>query len=77
VNPTDPPAPDEFRTPPLWGAADSAPYMHDGGAKTLRDAVLAHGVQGVYAGEKFRKLSAGDQKLLIVFLETLRAPIVR
>ena len=75
--PTAPPAVDEFRTPPLWGVADSAPYMHDGSAKTLRDAVLAHGVQGVYAGQKFRDLPPGDQKMLIVFLGTLRAPTMR
>jgi CxxC motif-containing protein (DUF1111 family) len=43
---TSPPRPDEFRTPPLWGVADSAPYLHDGSAKTLRDAILAHVVQG-------------------------------
>ncbi|MGB7347706.1 MAG: di-heme oxidoredictase family protein, partial [Pirellulaceae bacterium] len=33
----------EWRTPPLWGVADSAPYLHDGRAKTLHEAVLWHG----------------------------------
>jgi CxxC motif-containing protein (DUF1111 family) len=74
VEPTAPPAADEFRTPPLWGVADSAPYMHDGSARTLYDAVMAHGVQGAFAGEKFRQLKPESQKKLIVFLETLRAP---
>ena len=29
--PDDHPLPDEWKTPPLWGVADSAPYFHDGG----------------------------------------------
>ena len=29
------PMPDEWRTPPLWGVADSAPYMHDGASSYL------------------------------------------
>ena len=37
------PQPGEWRTPPLWGVADSAPYMHDGRANTLSDAIELHG----------------------------------
>jgi CxxC motif-containing protein (DUF1111 family) len=48
--------------------------MHDGSARTLHQAVMAHGVQGAFAGEKYRRLKPEDQKKLIVFLETLRAP---
>lgn len=33
----------EWRTPPLWGCADSAPYLHDGRAATLDEAILWHG----------------------------------
>jgi cytochrome c peroxidase len=29
----------QFKIPTLWGVADTAPYFHDNGAKTLRDAV--------------------------------------
>ena len=28
-----------FKIPTLWGVKDTAPYFHDNGAKTLRDAV--------------------------------------
>ena len=28
-----------FKIPTLWGVVDTAPYFHDSGAKTLRDAV--------------------------------------
>jgi hypothetical protein len=30
---------DQFKIPTLWGVKDTAPYFHDNGAKTLRDAV--------------------------------------
>jgi cytochrome c peroxidase len=28
-----------FKIPTLWGVKDTAPYFHDNGARTLRDAV--------------------------------------
>ncbi|MCH2582504.1 MAG: hypothetical protein MK133_15050, partial [Planctomycetes bacterium] len=34
--------PGEFRTAPLWGVRQTAPYLHDGSAETLRDAILLH-----------------------------------
>ena len=39
--PDDHPLPDEWKTPPLWGVADSAPYFHDGGSPTLETAILS------------------------------------
>lgn len=72
--PDDVPAPDEWRTPPLWGVADSAPYMHDGRAATLQDAILAHGGQGEKATKAFVSLPLDQQKALIEFLDTLKAP---
>ena len=36
----------EWRTPPLWGFRDSGPYLHDGRALTLDEAVALHGGQG-------------------------------
>src|SRR4030095_14519875 len=38
--------PDEWRTPPLWGVADSGPYLHDGRAATLHEAIRLHAGQG-------------------------------
>jgi hypothetical protein len=29
----------QFKIPTLWGVKDTAPYFHDNGAKTLRNAV--------------------------------------
>ncbi len=64
----------EWRTPPLWGVADSAPYMHDGRAPTLEEAIGVHGGQGARSAVRFTKLSAVEQSQLVAFLKTLRAP---
>ena len=48
----------EWRTPPLWGLHDSAPYLHDGRAETVSQAVLLHGGQGTASAERFARLSA-------------------
>jgi CxxC motif-containing protein (DUF1111 family) len=70
----DGPSPSEWRTPPLWGVADSAPYMHDGRAKTLEEAIEMHGGQGRRSAERFTSLGLSDKARLIGFLKTLRAP---
>jgi CxxC motif-containing protein (DUF1111 family) len=64
----------EWRTPPLWGVADSAPYMHDGRAATLEQAIQLHGGQGARASQHFAALARFEQEQLIAFLRTLRAP---
>lgn len=68
------PNPSEWRTPPLWGVADSAPYMHDGRAATLRDAIRLHGGQAERSADLFAKLPADQQHGLMQFLMSLRAP---
>jgi CxxC motif-containing protein (DUF1111 family) len=73
-DPNGPPMADEWRTPPLWGVADSGPYMHDGRADTLAEAVKLHGGQAAPAAKRFAELSAADQGQLIAFLNTLKAP---
>jgi cytochrome c peroxidase len=64
----------EWKTPALWGVADSAPYMHDGSAQTLRDAILKHGGNAKSVRDKFQSLGSPDQAALIAFLESLKAP---
>jgi mono/diheme cytochrome c family protein len=68
------PRPNEWKTPPLWGVADSAPYMHDGSARTLQDAILQHGGDAKPVTEAYRKLTAADQAALVAFLKTLKGP---
>jgi CxxC motif-containing protein (DUF1111 family) len=72
--PGDGPSPGEWRTPPLWGVADSGPYMHDGRAQTLEDAIRLHGGQAARASKRFNALPPGEQTQLVAFLKTLRAP---
>ncbi len=74
VSPGEGPRPDEWRTPPLWGVADSAPYLHDGRAATLEDAIKLHAGQAARAEQNFERLSDAEQKQLVAFLKTLRAP---
>lgn len=64
----------EWRTPPLWGVADSAPYMHDGRAETLLEAIAMHGGESEKTRERFLNLSFSDREAVIAFLGTLRAP---
>jgi len=68
------PHPAEWRTPPLWGVASSAPYLHDGRAATLAEAIRLHDGQGADSARRFARLSAAEQQQLITFLETLQAP---
>jgi CxxC motif-containing protein (DUF1111 family) len=68
------PLADEWRTPPLWGVADSAPYMHDGRAATLEDAIARHGGQAAASASNFRALGEIGQAQVLAFLRTLRAP---
>ena len=61
----------EFRTSPLWGLAKTAPYMHDGRAFTIEDAILAHDGEAKAAHDAFSALSSTDHDALIAFLSSL------
>jgi CxxC motif-containing protein (DUF1111 family) len=77
--PTPPRAPkgalrQEWRTPPLWGFRDSGPYLHDGRAQTLEQAVAMHGGQGTASAVKFFGLSPRERLQVEAFLKSLVAP---
>lgn len=74
--PADQPFPNEWKTPPLWGVADTAPYFHDGGCPTLESAILRHGAQARHVTARYRNLEPEDQQAILRFLETMRAPEV-
>ena len=63
-----------FTTARLWGIADTAPYLHDGRASTLAQAIEAHGGEAQDAQEAFDGLSDDEQVQLIAFLGRLRTP---
>ncbi len=64
----------EWRTPPLWGVRDSGPYLHDGRAATLEQAVALHGGQAEESTKKFNALSLPEKQKLLAFLKSLVAP---
>ncbi len=70
----DHPLQNEWKTPPLWGVADSAPYFHDGGSDTLQNAIFRHEGEAMEVKLAYRRLSRPEQEEVIAFLLTLKAP---
>jgi cytochrome c peroxidase len=60
-----------FLTENLWGVGSTAPYLHDGRATTLTEAILEHGGEAAASRDAFRALSSKDQARLIAFLNNL------
>lgn len=63
-----------FQTARLWGVADTAPYLHDGRATTLSDAILMHGGEAEASRDAFDLLLDHEKRDLLEFLRTLRTP---
>jgi CxxC motif-containing protein (DUF1111 family) len=64
----------EWKTPPLWGLRDSGPYLHDGRAATVEEAIMYHGGQAASAAVRYSALPPGQQSQLLLFLSTLAGP---
>jgi len=60
-----------MRTAPLWGLRFQSLLLHDGRAKTPREAILAHDGQGKAARNQFIGLSFGQKSDLLAFLGSL------
>ena len=61
----------------LWGLADTAPYLHDGRAPTVEDAILAHGGDASPSRAAYVALDDEERAALRVFLASLtRDPVV-
>ncbi|MCB9679348.1 MAG: hypothetical protein H6737_29860 [Alphaproteobacteria bacterium] len=61
----------EFRTQPLWGVAAVGPYLHDGRAKTLHQAIEMHGGEGSASRDRYLAMGEGRQADLREFLLSL------
>lgn len=80
-NPTAPlnnHTPSTFLTENLWGVGSTAPYMHDGRATTVVEAILEHGTddpadtsEAHNARRAYLGRSDSDKKALVAFLENL------
>lgn len=60
-----------FLTENLWGVGSTAPYLHDGRATTLTEAILEHGGEAAAARDAFIALSSDAQQDIIVFMDNL------
>jgi CxxC motif-containing protein (DUF1111 family) len=63
--------PEEIRTPPLWGVRLRAPFLHDGRASTLREAIEMHGGEALNSRTLYEQRSPSDQAALVAFLRSL------
>jgi hypothetical protein len=61
----------QWLTRPLWGVGATAPYLHDGRAQSIVDAVAAHGGEAATARAAFQALVADQQAQIVEFLQTL------
>ena len=61
----------EFRTQPLWGLRHHAPFLHDGRADTIAEAIEAHGGEAAESRDAYLDLTEEERNQLIEFLEAL------
>jgi hypothetical protein len=78
LNPRNRHTPDTFLTENLWGVGSTPPYMHDGRATTITEAILEHATdaandpsEAAPSRRAFKALSLGDKKALVAVLENL------
>ena len=60
-----------FLTRPLWGLAETAPYLHDGRAPTVHDAIVLHGGEATAARDAYLALDEPARASVRVFLTSL------
>ena len=72
-----------FLTPELWGVGNTGPWLHDGRAATLEDAILLHGTsfppsigdpgrsEAQEERDAFAALSEEDREAVVTFLRSL------
>jgi CxxC motif-containing protein (DUF1111 family) len=61
----------EFRTQPLWGVIAVGPYLHDGRADTLDEAIRWHGGEGDQARDAYEALTQAERDAVLEFLASL------
>lgn len=61
----------EFRTQPLWGLTATGPWLHDGRAGTVREAIELHGGEASRSRDAAVKLSESEWVDLLAFLASL------
>ena len=62
---------EEIRTPALWGLRFRRPFLHDGSAATVEDAIRSHDNEASRVRERFLALDPPDRDNLLAFLRSL------
>ncbi len=73
----------EWLTQKLWGVRDNGPWLHDGRARTIEEAIIMHAgelgndpASEAYAAvQNFQALSNADQQKVLDFLNSLTVPL--
>lgn len=61
----------EIRTPALWGLRLRRPFLHDGSAATIDEAIRRHGGEALRAMQGVGRMTDADFRALVAFLKTL------
>lgn len=61
----------DMKTAPLWGLRASAPYLHDGRAQTVDEAIKAHDGEAKASKERYLKLKKQQVQQLLDFLMSI------
>ncbi len=61
----------EFRTSPLWGLRASGPYLHDGRAMTVDEAIRGHAGEAANPRDRYLQLTRQQREQLIAFLNSI------
>ena len=62
---------DEFRTAPLWGLRVRSPFLHDGRAATIEQAIRMHWGQAEQSSRRFEALTEQERAALLQLLKSL------
>jgi len=63
---------EQYLTRKLWGMANEPPFLHNGRALTIHEAIVKHGGEGAAARDAYVALSDRQQKSVVDFLKTLQ-----
>jgi CxxC motif-containing protein (DUF1111 family) len=63
--------PRQMRTAALWGLSSRSVFMHDGRAKSVHDAILAHRGQGAVSRSRYARLDPFSRAALLAFVKSL------
>jgi CxxC motif-containing protein (DUF1111 family) len=63
--------PDEMRTAPLWGLRARSPFLHDGRASTIDEAIRLHDGEANAARNRYIQLTPQQQQEIVAFLNSI------